>query len=386
MLKYSSVSIYLNVTAKICDAWPSVNELKSRTFINFNILPVNSLRTSLTTFPKEENINSFPILLMINNSLSPAIFIRPNFTAHGIITAELFESGFLVFQLKIDVKSEISVREVNEIINNMISNRSICLGDILYNYIELAQYVLKLIKKELFTEHDEDIMLSEAYSIIRPSEFIPPMEASKIIGNEFERDFYEATIRRIPDMAEASIDIARNEQKNMSAYNNDLVYLNYHNFLVYVVPEKKHLPPELYIELVNQFKLYIANLYYMQGEVTANLAKLQEIPNRFNVLNKENAWLDSYRFKLLKSKEEFQSAIDTTAARVSWFNKTAYEKFEINAKETRLEHDFDQIEQVISRRFSLLREKHLQRISLILTIFSLLLAAVDILVGILLAG
>lgn len=386
MLKYNSVTIFLNVTAKVCDNWPLASELRNRTFINFNILPFNSFRTELMPIPRNTSGSSYPILLLVNNSLAPDIQISPNYSAHSTVTVELFESGFVVFQLKAEISTDISVRDTNAIINGIIKTRSISLGNMLYNYIEFAEYILNLIQGEIFKGDLNAIMLSEAYSIIQPGGFTPRIKSTEIVGSEYETELYEAAIRRVPDMSEQVIEVARNEQKNLSVYNDDLVFLNYHNFLVFVVPARNHLPADLYIELVNQFKLFIANLSYMQNEVTANLAQLRSIPTALSTLSSESEWLDLYRFKFLKAKEEFESAIDIAAVRVSWFNKSAHDKFGIFEKQARLERDLDEIEKIITRKLSLLREKHLQRISTILTILSLILAIIDIIAGIILAG
>ena len=159
-----------------------------------------------------------------------------------------------------------------------------------------------------------------------------------------------------------------------------MVYLNYHNLLVYVISGKKHIKPNLYIELVNQFKLYIANLIFMQSEVNEHLLQLNNVPQKLKVLRQESDWLDFMRLKFLRSRDEFEAAIDIAAVRVSWFNSAATNKLRIKNRQQRLFDNLTDIEMIISRRLSLLQERQLQKISTILTIFSIIIAVIGVII------
>lgn len=382
MLIFDKTIVYINITAKIGLEWPQLSLLQSRQMTNFSIIPSNSAGLELRTYPNEQENNLYPIVLLVQGLLCAKFMVGTNRIVNSEVFIELYDNGFAMGQLKICIDTPISVQEMNTSINQCLGQKNLVLGDESYDYISYMKFLFELLRNDAGIENLSSILLFEAFSVIHPIAIQTAIDPDNIQGSEYEIDLYEAAIRRIPDMSEAQIQIARGEQNNLSSYKGDLVYLNYHNLLVYVVPGKKHIKPNLYIELVNQFKLYIANLIFMQSEVNEHLLQLSNVPQKLKMLRQESDWLDFMRLKFLRSRDEFEAAIDIAAVRVSWFNSAATNKLRIKNRQQRLFDNLADIEMIISRRLSLLQERQLQKISTILAIFSILIAIIGVIITI----
>jgi len=382
MLIFDKTIVYINVTAKIGLEWPKLSSLQSRQMTNFSVIPSDSAGLELRTCPNEQENNLYPIVLLVQGVLCAKFMIGTNKTMDTEVFIELFDDGFVMGQLKIYINTPISVQDINAGINRCLGEKSLILGDETYDYISYMKFLFGLLRNDIGIEDLSSTLLFEAFSVIHPIIMQTSIDSDNLQGSEYEIDLYEAAIRRIPDMSEARIQIARGEQNNLSSYKGDLIYLNYHNLLVYVIPDKKHIKPNLYIELVNQFKLYIANLIFMQSEVNEHLQHLNNVPQKLKMLRQESDWLDFMRLKFLRSRDEFEAAIDIAAVRVSWFNSAATNKLRIKNRQQRLFDNLADIEMIISRRLSLLQERQLQKISTILTIFSIIIAIIGVLITI----
>ena len=380
MLIFDETIVYINITAKLGSKWPQLSSLKSKQMTNFRIIPSDSAGLELRTYPSDKEDNLYPIVLLVQGILCAKFMIGTNKTVNTEVFIELFDDGFAMGQLKIYIDTPISVQEINTNINHCLGEKSLVLGDELYDYISYMKFLFGLLRNDVGIENLSSTILFEAFSVIHPITIQTCIDSDNIQGSEYEIDLYEAAIRRIPDMSEARIQLARGEQNNLSSYKGDLVYLNYHNLLVYVISGKKHIKPNLYIELVNQFKLYIANLIFMQSEVNEHLLQLNNVPQKLKVLRQESDWLDFMRLKFLRSRDEFEAAIDIAAVRVSWFNSAATNKLRIKNRQQRLFDNLTDIQMIISRRLSLLQERQLQKISTILTIFSIIIAVIGVII------
>lgn len=382
MLVFNKTVVYINITAKIGLEWPKLGALQLRQMTNFSVIPSNSAGLELRTYPNEQESNRYPIVLLVQNLLCVKFMMGSNRIIETEVFIELYDSGFAMGQLKVCIDAPVNVQDINASINQCLGEKKLILGDESYNYISYMKFIFELLKNDVGIGASSEALLFEAFSIINPISIQTSIDPDNIQGSEYELDLYEAAIRRIPDMSEARIEIARGEQNNLSSYKGDLLYLNYHNLFVYVIPDKKHIKPNLYIELVNQFKLYIANLVFMQSEINEHLMQVNNVPQKLNILRKESDWLDSMRLKFLRSRDEFEAAIDIAAVRVSWFNSAAMDKFRIKNRQQRMFDNLADIEMIISRRLSLLQEKQLQKISTILTIFSIIIAILGVVISI----
>lgn len=382
MLVFEKTVIYLNVTARIITHRQKENKIEQEKLRNFVIIPSKSNGIEFRTFPNEENMSSYPITLMASDVLHPKILSDCVTSSRTKVVIEMYDNGFVTGQLKIYINYPVDVKKLNIFINSSLKEKNIVLGDERYDYVSYMRFLLELLKKEIGYQEINKIVLFEAFSIIHPLKMEPKIDISNICGDNYELSIYEAAIRRMPDMSEARIDVARKEQKNLSSYKDDIIYVNYHNSLIYIEPNRKHIRTELYIELINQFKLYIAKLTYIQARVTEQLEKINSVPKKLKSLREESDWLDNVRFDFLKAKEEFENAIDIAAVRVSWFNEAAMDKFRIKNRQQRLVDDLTECELIISRRLSLLQERQLQKISTILAVVSIVITIIGVIITI----
>jgi hypothetical protein len=193
---------------------------------------------------------------------------------------KLYEDGYFIFSLELFVPLSTSVKNINEYINDILKNETILFKGRDTGFINLSEVILEDIVQELNIRNDRNnavnIKTYETYSIINPTCISPSnLDVKKIIGtgNKHEYDLYEAAIRRMP-LSGVRMDLTRKEQENVSLYDGDMVFLNYHNLFVYITNSTSYIKYEVYEIIMEFYKIYIAKLNCILEEVSDYLEKM----------------------------------------------------------------------------------------------------------------
>lgn len=335
MLIFNDVEIQLSITAKINKCWPDTVTIASNENVNFVISSSNSDKAAYTAYPGKTVYD--PVQRMsVGSHLCPQLRFNEDQIFPTTGSLYLYENGFVLFILSITT-TQMNVKQINTLINRSLKEELFVYGNRVCSFKQIADNVINTAYNDVFPNENADLKFFEAFSIIHPQEILPHDAFSDdVVGSEYEVELYEAAIRRMPDLSEARIEVARGEQKNASSYKGDLIYLNYHNLLVYVVPNKRHIQPQLYIDFVYLFKVYIANLSQIQSEITEQFSKISSVPGKLRKLREESNWLDKIRLEYMRATESFEATIDVAAVRISWFNSSAQVKFGISKKQERI--------------------------------------------------
>jgi hypothetical protein len=386
-LKFGQTRIMISLTGKVAKKWPfddidSIVTLKSKT--------IGSLANYLK-LPFEDTSNP-QIALQVINHLNNINIHNESYEIIDYLV-KLYDDGYFVFSLKLFVPALTKVKDINRYINDILMKKTLIVfegKDI--DFTELSKKIVKDIMQELkCLDNVDDIKIFETYSIMNPTSISPDnFNLKKVIGsgNKQECDLYEATIRRM-SLSGVRIDLTREEQKNVSLYDEDMVFLNYHNLFAYIANNASNLQYEVYEIMMDLYKIYIAKLKCILKDVNDYLKEIGDnISEDLKELEKESAWIETMRRRQLQACEQFREPLEVTSTRLIWFKSSADNKFLIKNLNSRLADSLDIFEKTISRRVLLKQNESIekqnetiQKVSISLIILSIVIAIVAIIVG-----
>ena len=386
-LKFEETRVIINLTGKVVaktatvEYWPTSQEIVS--IAGLESKHIESL-ANILELPFE--LPKFPqMALKISRHLND-VELRDMPCEIKSYWVRLYPGGYFVFLMEIFVPLLTDVRSINEYINDIVNEKKA----ILFNgkdtkFIELSKVIIEDILRELRKdENSENIKIFETYSIINPRKISPSgFNYKDVIGTDKkqEYDLYEAAIRRMP-LSGVRMDLTRSEQKNVSLYDEDMAYINYHNLFVYVtnVASRLQYAYELMMEL---YKIYAARLISISEDISDHLGKLgDKIPEELGKLIEQSTWVETMRLRQLQAYEQFKKSLDVSSTRLKWFKLSASEKLLADDLYAKITERLGVFEKTISRGVTLKQNESLQKVSVRLTILSIVVAAVGILVAI----
>jgi hypothetical protein len=381
VLRFNQTKIVVSATGKVVGSWPSFDTLKH--ISSLKVEYAESIEAGYLHLPQIET-NSYPIFIKINSLPLPKINFHNDSCKIKEYIIKLYNDGYFVFSLELFIEEFTEVKQLNKYINDILDRDIILFQEEEIDFITLSKEIIKKLIQE-FSNHENTIVTSvfETYSIISPKFIIPnDIDPESVINSIYECDLYEAAIRRMSDLSEIRIEVPRKEQNNLSFYKGDMVYLNYHNLFVYIPHGSVHIPCFVYFLMMDFYKIYIAKLKYILNDVSNHLSQIGDISNKLKTLQGESDWIDFTRLRQLRAYEQFQKSTDLASTRMAWFKSSANKKFRIDELSSRLEDSLDNFEAIISRRVSLRQNSTLQKITIILAIFSIIIAILGILIAI----
>ncbi len=388
-LQFKQTRIRINLTgrAKEISKWPlddidsiSTLQQKYNSLADYLKLPSNN-----TYIPK--------LSLRVKHHLDQLKFSDNQYNQCQIegYWVKLYDDGYFIFSLELLMTPLVTVKHVNQCINDILEKSIISFKGEKTDFNKLSETIINELLKEL-KKNEMKIEIFELYSIISPTYISidtgEDFNLEQIIGKEekLEYDLYEAAIRRIADLPDFKIDFTRNEQKNVSLYKEDMVYLNYYNLFIYVADKPSHIPYDVYILVVEHCKIYVAKLICILNDISYHIEQLDaDIPNDFKKLNKESEWVEDKRRRQLRAYEQFEKALDVSSSRIMWLKLSANKKFGIEDLTSRLNGSLNIFEATISRRVLLKQNQSLKNLTIVLTFLSIL-SIIVVIIGIIIGN
>ncbi|MET0764937.1 MAG: hypothetical protein ABWY29_08725 [Blastococcus sp.] len=300
-------------------------------------------------------------------------------------SVRVYPQGMCAMRLSITLPGEYAVAHVNAFISQSLDGRLLWRTDGAADALPCEALLLDV--HQALRPEDTEVSATppylESFSVVEPTALRPQFtDAARYREPEWEKDLFSAAIRRVADFGEVRLDVARERQKNLSIYVGDLVYLNYNHLLVYVVPDRDHLPASFYIDVAETVKVLVALLHRFDVDSYRAVADLEDVPSRLGALRRETEALEVRRFEIMRALDTWRMLTAVSASRSRWFLAAVTDQFGVATVQAGVQAKLNEIELVLGHRYNVSLQRTLQLLALGVGILSLLATGLGIFVSI----
>ncbi|RSN76684.1 hypothetical protein [Candidatus Methanodesulfokora washburnensis] len=229
--------------------------------------------------------------------------------------------------------------------------------------LTLKDIILKILQK-----NREEIEFYPTFSIIHPRSLSPLFDNYEDYFQEYSRELFAIAVRRTLrywDIRKENT--RRGVHENLSIYNSDIIFINYHNMFCYIGGP---LPIDFYFEIVKTMKIFEVLLHFFNKIIFEELEKVKSLPRKSKELRKIVKELEELKTEVSRVLVTYEMLTSISTKRGSIILEKCKETFGINKLEQSLLSNLKDVEDLLSKRYNLELQERLRRIEILLAAFT----------------
>jgi hypothetical protein len=289
----------------------------------------------------------------------------------------IYPNGIAVARTEVDFVGEFDTDHVVGIMNGLM--------DFDGKMVTATGQVLSL--KELFGFVKEELTkLSNARNFLKSPDTYTVILIQEMLDQPKKLDpddleIYALSIRRIEDWRRISLDIAKEVQRNVGFYNDEIAIISSRNTLLYLPKVTRDVIEDLYLRGIECLRAMSVLFQYYDLLLTSVVEAFPEISTKIapEKLEESVIELESLRMEIMRSMDAFRRFTTAISFRVKYVFQTVFKAFGLSEILETLGEKLENVDAILAAAYQVrnsIRERERRR----------LLEALNILIGVVFSG